>query len=56
MSKFFFFALSIPILLKVYARASAACKPQGNQPFTITKISWKSEPDPNVTKPLFLTF
>ena len=30
------------------SHASAACKPQGNQYFTIQKISWNSEPDLNM--------
>ena len=30
------------------SRVSAACKHQGNQPFTVLKISWKSKHDPNL--------
>ena len=33
--------------------ASATCKPQGNQPFTILKISWNSKPDSNMAIRLF---
>ena len=32
--------------------ASAACKPHGNLPFTIYKISWKSKPDRIIAIPL----
>ena len=35
------------------SRASAACKPQGNQPFTILKISWNSKRDQNMAIYLF---
>ena len=37
-------------------RSTAACKPnrnQQNQPFTISKISWKSKPDPNIAIPVY---
>ena len=30
------------------SRASASCKPKGNQPFTIPKICWNSMFDPNI--------
>ena len=35
---------------------AAACKPLGNQPLPILKISWNSKPDPNMTIPLFKNF
>ena len=34
------------------SRASAACKPRENQPFTILKITQKSKPDPKLAIPL----
>ena len=35
------------------AACLVACKPHGNQPFTILKTRWKSKPDLNVAIALF---
>ena len=41
-------------LLGIGILVSAACKHQGNQPFTIWKISAKYKPDANMAIPFYL--